>query len=65
MINDSEQVKAIIKTFVEEHSKESTTVHSKSGEQFLANKAIFELESYLVRLRNDYKINARIDTSIF
>jgi|GEM_PF-2845718 len=65
MTNDSKIVKDIIKTFVEEHSKESTTVHSKSGEQFLANKAIFELESYLVRLRNDYKINARIDTSIF
>lgn len=57
-------VKDIIETFVKENIDESITVEGKGGESFLANKAIFEIESFLVQLRSQFSINNRLDTSI-
>jgi len=64
MPHNSETIKAIIKTFVEENIDSSISIRENFGEHFLANKAIFEIESYLVELRNLYQVNERIDTSI-
>lgn len=64
MTYSSKTVKDIIETFVKENIDESITVEGKGGESFLANKAIFEIESFLVQLRSQYNINSRLDTSI-
>lgn len=64
MTHDAESVKRIIKTFIDEHSGESTYVQGTDGVMILANKAIFDIESFLVTIRNAYDINTRFDSTI-
>lgn len=61
---DSATLKQIIQTFVEEHKEKSTSVKGTNQSQFLANSAIFEIESFLVDLRKQNEINSRLDTTI-
>ena len=61
---DSATLKQIIQTFVEEHKAKSTSFKGANQSQFLANGAIFEIESFLVDLRKQNEINSRLDTTI-
>lgn len=64
MTYDAPILKKIIKTFVDENTEKSTYVQGTDGVVFLANRAIFEIESFLVQLRKEYEINSRLDTTI-
>ena len=57
-----EIVKKIIKTFIDESIEENITL--KGNQNSLANRSIFDIESFLVQLRNQYNINDRLDTSV-
>ena len=65
MEHSLEEVKKIIKKFIEESTASNIAIQGKGLERFFANKDIYEIESHLVEIGKQYNINARIDNSIF
>lgn len=64
MTYPSKVLKEIIKTFIEESIADNILLTQKGGETILANRSIYEIESFLVELRNLYQVNKRVDTSV-
>ena len=58
-------VKKIIEIFVEENVDKNIEIYNKAGEKILTNSSIFEIECFLVELRNKLEVNERLDTTIF